>query len=82
MPSSVFTEAYRVFLASMVEARTATGLTQTELAARLQKPQSYISKYERGERRIDVIEFRAIAIGLGLDPEELFREINSKLRAI
>jgi transcriptional regulator with XRE-family HTH domain len=59
----------------MVEARTATGLTQTELAARLQKPQSYVSKYERGERRIDIIEFRAIAVALGINPEELFRKI-------
>jgi len=41
-------------------------LTQAELAAKLQKPQSYVSKYESGERRLDLIELRDICATLGL----------------
>lgn len=40
-------------------------LTQSELAARLKKPQSYVSKYESGERRLDVVEIREICIEVG-----------------
>lgn len=39
--------------------------------------QSYVSKYERGERRLDVVEFLEIARVIGLDPHELLRELES-----
>jgi transcriptional regulator with XRE-family HTH domain len=42
------------------------------LAKKLGRPQSFIAKYEGGERRIDVIEFVAIARALGADPVKLF----------
>ena len=74
MPSSVFTEAYQSFVAVMVEARKSAGLTQVELSSRLGKPQSYVSKYERGERRIDVVEFCTIAEALGNDPKALLAQ--------
>jgi len=53
-------------------------LTQAELAAKLQKPQSYVSKYESGERRLDLIELRDICATLGLTLVafcELFEEL-------
>lgn len=53
--------AYRAFLARLVEARLDANLTQKEVAARLRKPQSYVSKSELGERRLDVIELLAFA---------------------
>lgn len=53
-------------------ARKRAGLTQAETAARLGKPQSFVAKYENGERRIDVLEFIGIARALGEDPVELF----------
>lgn len=52
----------------LIDARVAGGLTQAELARRLGRHQSFVSKYERGERRIDVIEFIALAKALNLDP--------------
>ena len=52
----------------MSTARKAAGLTQTELAKQLGKPQSYVSKYERGERRLAVVEFLALADLLHFDP--------------
>lgn len=59
MPKSTFTKDYRALLAKLKEARVAAGLTQDEAAKLLGKPQSYVSKCEQGERRIDVIELKA-----------------------
>jgi transcriptional regulator with XRE-family HTH domain len=56
-------------------ARRRASLTQQELAKRLDKPQSFISDYERGQRRVDLMEFLAIARGLDADPEEIFLAI-------
>ena len=59
------------FCGLMVGARKAAGLTQQALALRLRKPQSFVAKYEGGERRLDVVEFIAIARALGADPLKL-----------
>ncbi len=55
----------------MVGARKAAGLTQHALARRLKKPQSFVAKYEGGERRLDVVEFITIARALDVDPLKL-----------
>ena len=47
---------YRLFLTRLREARLAAGLTQVEVAAKLHRPQSFVSKCESGERRVDVGE--------------------------
>lgn len=75
MTKSVFSDRYRQFLSVMVQARRDAGLTQTELAYRLGKPQSYISKAERGERRIDVIEFIEIAEAIDTSPAAIIQQI-------
>lgn len=61
----------------LVKARAKAGLTQSELAARLDRPQSFVSKYERGERRLDVVEFLEIAHAVGLDPVEVIARLAS-----
>jgi len=63
----VYTQQYRRFRALLIQARKAAGLTQVALAARLERPQSFVSKVERGERRLDVIEFLEVARVLRLD---------------
>lgn len=75
MPKSVFTEAYASLLATLVATRKNSGVTQVELAERLGKPQPFVSYLERGERRIDVIEFYAIMKALGADPLEVFAQV-------
>ena len=60
----------------MVLARKDAGMTQRELAGRLKKPQSFVSKYERCERRLDVPEYIRIVRALGLDPVKLLRQID------
>jgi hypothetical protein len=58
-----------------LEARRRANVTQQELAVRLGKPQSFVSEYERGKRRIDVVELLVISRALGVDPVDLFGEI-------
>lgn len=63
----------------LAQERKAAGLTQAELAARLERPQSFVSKYERGERRLDVIEFGEVARAIGLDPLRFLRKFYREL---
>ena len=60
----------------LIEARERADLTQTELAARLRRPQSFVSDYEAGQRRIEVAEFILIARALGEEPVEMLRRLN------
>jgi transcriptional regulator with XRE-family HTH domain len=62
------------FCALMIAARKEAGLTQHALARRLKRPQSFVAKYEGGERRLDVIEFVAIVRAIGGDPVKLLRD--------
>jgi transcriptional regulator with XRE-family HTH domain len=68
-------ERYRVVGACLAGARRRANVTQQELAARLGKPQSVISEYERGQRRVDVVELLVISRALGADPLDLFADI-------
>jgi transcriptional regulator with XRE-family HTH domain len=70
------TEQYRVVGACLAAARRRANVTQQELARRLSKPQSFVSEYERGQRRIDVIEFLLISRTIGADPLDIFTEIS------
>jgi transcriptional regulator with XRE-family HTH domain len=59
----------------LTDARERAGLTQKQLAGLLRKPQSFVSSYECGQRRIDVLELMRIARALGADPRKLFSDI-------
>ena len=48
------------FQRAIRQVRKRTGLTQVEMSKKLAKPQSYVSKYENGERRLDYLEVKAI----------------------
>jgi transcriptional regulator with XRE-family HTH domain len=76
---SLHTTQYAKYIAILVEARSRAGLTQQELAKRLGKPQSFVSKYERNERRIDVPEFIAISRAMGESPSRLLVSIEKAL---
>lgn len=68
MTKSVFSDRYNQLLVAMAQARRGAGITQAQLAMILGKPQSYVSKIERGERRIDVVEFLELVEALGVEP--------------
>lgn len=59
----------------LIEARHAAGLTQVELAARLKRPQSFVSKYETGERRLDVVELIEVVEAMRADPLAIVRTV-------
>ena len=59
----------------LLEARRARGLRQADLADRLGRPQSFVSNYERGERRLEVSEFIVIARVLGVDAAAVVAEL-------
>ena len=78
MASSTFTPRYKQLLRSLTSARKAAALSQTALAERLGRLQTFVSKYERGERRLDVVEFLDVAEALGLDPCKLLRDLRPR----
>lgn len=67
MPKSVHTDKYTKFRELLIAVRTNLSLTQTQLAEKLGKPQSFVSKYESGERRLDFIEVLELAECLKFD---------------
>jgi transcriptional regulator with XRE-family HTH domain len=66
--------AHKKFREMLVRVRKTAGLTQAELSELLDRPQSFVSKYERGERRLDVIEFGEVARALNVDPVVLIEK--------
>lgn len=75
MQKSVHSEQYKKVLDWLISARKDAGLTQQQVADQLGKPQSFVAKYEGGERRLDIVEFVEISRVLGVDPKEAIRLI-------
>ena len=73
MEKSLKSAEYVRLVALLVASRHKAGIRQHALAKKLRKPQSFVAKYERGERRLDVVEFITIAEALGTDPLKLLR---------
>lgn len=80
MPKTIFGGEHRHLVSVLVEARQASGLTQAELAARVGKDQSFVSIIERGQRRVDVLEFAALARAMEADPLQLFADVMTRVR--
>jgi len=72
---STYTETYKLFLLKLIEARKAKGITQAGLAEKLKRPQSFISKIENGERRVDVVEFLELTNALGVNPNDIINAL-------
>jgi len=72
---SVFSVRFRRLRELLIEARKSAGLTQIELAQKLSRPQSFVSKYELGERRLDVVEFLEVTEALGIRAEKVLRQL-------
>ena len=78
MPKTIHTERHLKLRALLVAERKAHGLTQTQVAARLGKPPSYVAKYELGERRLDVLEYLDVAAAVGFDPCALLEALREQ----
>lgn len=75
MPRARVTSKHARLRALLVKARKQARLTQVVLAARLNRPQSFVAKYESGERRLDVIEFLEVARAIGFNPGRLLADL-------
>jgi transcriptional regulator with XRE-family HTH domain len=80
MPKTIFGGDHTKLVETLVAARTGAGLTQTELAKLIGRDQTFISLIERGQRRVDVIEFIALAKALKRDPAELFDDALKRMQ--
>ncbi|WP_067101873.1 helix-turn-helix domain-containing protein [Marinomonas atlantica] len=79
MVNRLWDEKREALRAVLREARVEQGLTQVEVSLNLGKPQSYVSKYESGERKLDFVEVLDIAEILGLEPDLLVSRYLSKV---
>ena len=75
MTKSLFTGRHERFCGLLIAARKKRGLTQIDLSKKLGRPQSFVSKYENGERRLDVIEFLEVADALGVEPSRIINQL-------
>jgi transcriptional regulator with XRE-family HTH domain len=67
--------AHKALIAALREARKQAGLSQHELGKRLKRPQSFVSAYESGQRRVEVLEFLQITNILGTDACEILKQL-------
>jgi len=81
-PNPVFSDEYEVVREVLISARHAAGLSQRALAARLGKTGSHVAMIERGQRRVDLLEFCRIAESLGVSPDALVGRISAQLGAL
>ena len=79
MDKSLFSAEYEMFLRKLRDARQRAGLTQDALAQRLGRRQAFVSKFERGERRVDVVELRAFCKAMGVSFREFVTELDEEI---
>lgn len=79
MSKTRYTQADDIFRELLKETRIAKNLTQAGVAALLSLPQSYVSKYESGERRLDFVETVLVCEALGMSIEEFAAAYSAKL---
>jgi transcriptional regulator with XRE-family HTH domain len=79
MPKASHSKKGAVLRELLIQWRDDAGVTQVELAKRLSRPQSFVSKYERGERRLDVLELIEVCRALGRDASQFVRDLTAKL---
>ena len=75
MSKSAFTDAHRILVRALAQARRDAGLHQADLAQAIGKDQSFVSNIERGQRRVDIVEFYVLAHAMKIDPVNLFARI-------
>jgi transcriptional regulator with XRE-family HTH domain len=76
---SVHSGEHRALRALLIKTREKAGLTQAKLAECLGKHQSFVAKYEGGERRLDIIEFILIARAMNANPSRMLRALLKKI---
>jgi transcriptional regulator with XRE-family HTH domain len=78
--TSLRSDLYQRIIELLVQARKDAGITQAELGKRIGQRQTFVSKFELGERRLDVAEFVLASKAIGVDPSLLLRRAEAGLR--
>lgn len=78
--SGLHSDEYRRLVTALADARRQAGMSQYDLAARLGVDQPFISKYEAGRRRLDVIEFLQIVAALEIDYREILDHLSLEVK--
>lgn len=78
---TIYTPEYRALLALLRERRAQLGVTQVEIAQTLGESQAFVSKCERGDRRIDLIDLLRILRAIGVSPDEFLTELEERFPA-
>lgn len=73
---SIHDPRYIQFIELLIRSRETAQVTQTELASRLSKPQSFVAKVENLDRRIDIVELADWLQALGIEPQEFATELH------
>lgn len=71
-------EQYELLQQMLVESRESMGLAQQDVAAKLGKHQTFVSKVEKGQRRLDLIEFLQMADVLEFDPHDFIKKLRKR----
>ena len=79
MDKSIYTAEYEILLELLREQRQKAGLTQVELAEKIDENQVYVSRYERGESRLDVVQLRCLCQAMGVGLVTFVRRFESRL---
>lgn len=79
MDKSIHTAEYTVIVALLKEAREAAGLSQVELAGKLKQSQSFVSKMETGDRRLDMVQLRTVCVALGTTLTEFVARFEERI---
>ena len=79
MDKSIYTREYAAVLRVLRAARAEAGITQVSLAEQIDETQSYVSKVERGELRLDIVQLRTICRALGLSLPEFVERLEREL---
>lgn len=80
MEKSTFTKEYAIFLRYLRATRKAAGLTQEQVAESLGQTQSFVSKCERGERRIDIVELSAFCQAIGISLSVFVEQLETAMQ--
>lgn len=79
MPRTIYSREQQKLIALLRQLRVDAELRQVDLAKRLRRPQSFVSKYETGERRLDLIELREVCAALGVPILEFVKQFEDSL---
>ena len=79
MEKSLHSKRQQLLIELLKSARKDAGLTQQDVADKLGKPQSFVAKYENGERRLDVVEFIDVAAALNTAPGLIILKLESDI---